>query len=182
MTRRMHPISPEGAALSFALILSARSVSAFFMPVPSSSPMMFSSRKKLTSSHHQRSVVNRGVMKMVSSVAEDDPWVLLEEFHSWAKSGKYDVTAFENVINSLRNECRFNVNTLEKEIASIQQALENTSGDWSSRQHAHDNMCDDDRTQDASGPIPTVKAVFAGFRVTEEDRNRLHSAHPEEYL
>eukprot|EP00580_Thalassiosira_gravida_P012281 CAMPEP_0201633320 /NCGR_PEP_ID=MMETSP0493-20130528/6666_1 /ASSEMBLY_ACC=CAM_ASM_000838 /TAXON_ID=420259 /ORGANISM="Thalassiosira gravida, Strain GMp14c1" /LENGTH=119 /DNA_ID=CAMNT_0048105009 /DNA_START=137 /DNA_END=496 /DNA_ORIENTATION=- len=119
---------------------------------------------------------------MVSSVAEDDPWVLLEDIHAWANSGKYDVTEFENVINSLRNECRFNVNTLEKEIASIQQALESTSGDWSSRQRAHDNMRDNDRTQDCAGPIPTVKAVFAGFRVTEEDRKRLHSAHPEEHL
>jgi len=126
------------------------------------------------------------------SLPQDDPWVLLEEFKAWAilNRGKYDLDEFQNSINDLRNECQFNIHTLEKEIATIHQTLQqkedsqsqSTSGDrcHTSQQHANDFYHDDGTIENAVDHIPALKAVFAGYQVTEYDRARLTSAHPQE--
>jgi hypothetical protein len=46
----------------------------------------------------------------------------------------------------------------------------------------HDEDFIDDIVNDANNSnMPTLKAIFAGYKVTSEDRLRLMSAHPEEY-
>ncbi|KAL9188042.1 hypothetical protein ACHAXT_006420 [Thalassiosira profunda] len=109
---------------------------------------------------------------MVSSTLEEDPWAMLEDFKVWAvlNRGKYDLLEFHSAINNLRQECQLNIQTLETEIASIQQTLDEEQSQF-------------DRSQNPSGTEIIVekrvhKAVFAGYQVTEEDRRRLRSAHP----
>eukprot|EP00584_Thalassiosira_punctigera_P016835 CAMPEP_0172563448 /NCGR_PEP_ID=MMETSP1067-20121228/100697_1 /TAXON_ID=265564 ORGANISM="Thalassiosira punctigera, Strain Tpunct2005C2" /NCGR_SAMPLE_ID=MMETSP1067 /ASSEMBLY_ACC=CAM_ASM_000444 /LENGTH=183 /DNA_ID=CAMNT_0013353899 /DNA_START=114 /DNA_END=665 /DNA_ORIENTATION=- len=183
MARRYYTVFQLAATLAF-LLLSPRNASAFLMPLASTATI-----SSKTSLHHQN--VNRG-NKIPSSITDDDPWVLLEEFKLWATNGKYyDLIQFENAINTLRHECRSNIYTLEKEIASIQQTLQQgvyqsqcTSIDWPSQQHVND-FDGNDRThcaEDTPLHSTTLKAVVAGLRVTEEDRKRLQSAHPEEFL
>mmetsp|Transcript_36803 Transcript_36803/g.67571 ORF Transcript_36803/g.67571 Transcript_36803/m.67571 type:complete len:184 (-) Transcript_36803:20-571(-) len=181
MTRRIYPVSPATAAMAF-LFLVAKETYAFL--TPAASTMTISSR---ASSHHPKNRNRRGKKRM-SSTTEDDPWVSLEEFKAWTISGKYDLIEFENAINTLRHECQFNIRTLEEDIESIQQTLHErehhqsqcTSSDWSSQQHVNDSH-DSDRTHgEDEDPMPTLKAVFAGYQATEEDRKRMSSAHPED--
>jgi hypothetical protein len=126
---------------------------------------------------------------MLFSMAEDalphdDPWVIMEEIKVWVvrNRGKYDLSEVKNAISDLRDECQFNIHTLEKEITIIQQTLQNaecyqskcTSSDSPHSSHQSDG-------EGADAPIPTLKAVFAGYKVTIDDRMRLTSAHPEDH-
>ena len=124
---------------------------------------------------------------MMSSTTEDDPWVSLEEFKAWTISGKCDLVEFKNAISTLRHECQSNIRTLEEDIESIQQTLHErehhqsqcTSSDRSSQQHANDFHDNNGTHEENEDPMP-MKAVFAGYQATEEDRTRLSSAHPED--
>lgn len=134
----------------------------------------------------------RGVknIQMVSrSISEDSPLYqdVLDELMTWAiqNRGKYDMLDFHNAINTLRSECQFNIHTLEKEVASIQQALHQQQKQM---EYNQSDQCilsndDDDWTDnfvDGKDAMPTLKAIFVGYRVTEYDRERLNSAHPED--
>ena len=55
------------------------------------------------------------MLESVGLIEKEELPVLLEEFKVWATRGKYDVLEFQNAINTLRNECHSNINTLEKE-------------------------------------------------------------------
>jgi hypothetical protein len=69
----------------------------------------------------------------------------------------------------------------------IQQTIEHSNNSYSSSSsfqsmYHHDEDFIDDNDNDANNSnMPTLKAVFAGYKVTSEDRLRLMSAHPEEY-
>ena len=122
------------------------------------------------------------VEMMQSSMAEDasprdDPWIILEEITTWVvrNKGKYDPMEVQNVINDLRDESRFNIHSLEKEITIIQQSLQNS--DFYPPQSTSGESFDDC----AAIPVPTLRAVFAGYKVTNYDRMRLASAHPEDH-
>ena len=130
------------------------------------------SPRKIISGVHRPSV-SRG-KKLLSTIAEDDPWVLLDEFKVWAilNRGTYDLIEFQNAINNLRRECQLNIHTLENEIASIQQTMIEQT--LQQREDVQDNTIEDIVV------MPALKAVFAGYQTTDEDRLRLQSAHPEE--
>ena len=118
-----------------------------------------------------------------SSVSEEDPWDLLDEFKVWAVKGKYDMIEFQNAINTLRQECQSNIQTLEKEITSIQETIEQQSQYTSQEHYDYDIYGNSDKASCDDGtivPVSSVKAVFAGYQTTDADRERLSSAHPEE--
>jgi hypothetical protein len=130
----------------------------------------------------------------MSHVDNDPPssWAtILEEIKVWmTQNSSYDnrgkICEMQNAINDLRNECYFNIHTLEKEILLIQQTIEHNNNSYSSsslyQSMYHDEDFIDDIDNDVNNSnLPTLKAVFAGYKVTSEDRLRLMSAHPEEY-
>jgi len=137
-----------------------------------------------------------GGQQMVASVTDeslphDDPWIVLEDIKAWASLNRdaYDLINVQNAINTLRDDCQLNINTLEKEIDSIQQMMQrehqqtqyaSSDGSCSSRQGVDDFDDQIHCADDALIPIPTLKAIFVGYRSTEDDRTRLTSAHPEE--
>lgn len=126
----------------------------------------------------------KNIPQMVSrSISDESPLYqdVLDELKTWAvqNRGKYDMLDFQNAINTLRSECQFNIHTLEKEVAFIQQALHQKQKQMEYNQS--DQCNDDDWTGfDGEDAIPTLKAIFVGCQVTEYDRERLNSAHPED--
>ena len=139
------------------------SVSSVYLPIRCRHPASMAS---------PASRASRG-KKLLSTIAEDDPWVLLEEFKVWTilNRGTYDLIEFQNAINNLRRECQLNIHTLENEIASIQQTMIEQT--LQQREDIQDNTIEDIVV------MPALKAVFAGYQTTDEDRLRLQSAHPE---
>ena len=94
---------------------------------------------------------------------------------------------FQNAINTLRSECQFNIHTLEKEVASIQQAMHEQQKQREYNQADRCTFSNDDNDDgwtnnnfDGEDAMPTLKAIFVGYQVTEYDRERLNSAHPED--
>ena len=138
-------------------------------------------------SHHP---YTKRVDEMVLSLMADDalpradPWVIMEEIKLWVvrNRGNCDLTDVQNAISDLRDECQFNIHTLETEITIIQQRLPNA--EYYQSQCASTFSSDSAQQDDGEGagaPIPTLKAVFAGYKVTTHDRMRLMSAHPEDH-
>lgn len=186
------PSCVKASATAALVFLMVGTTSAFLMPLANT--LAISSRP---SSIRPNIIKERGKKLMVSITEDslppqqDDPWVLLEDVKRWAilNRGEYDMNDFQNAINSLRGECQFNIHTIEKEIASIEQTLQQNecyqsqctySSDRphsSQQQHVNDFNAEDSLPV----PIPTLKAVFAGFKVTEYDRERLTSAHPDDH-
>lgn len=158
-----------------------------FLPLKSASafvvPHSYAAAASATCTHHgfhhndPKRAVKRKMVSVTEDSVQDDPWVLLEEFKVWAilNKGKYDMIELQKAISTLRSECQINIQTLEDEIASIQQSLQCSEPEV--RHHANEF-----RGDDGSYEVDDVvrKAVFAGYNVTDEDRNRLSSAHPED--
>ena len=118
------------------------------------------------------------------ALPRDDPWVIMEEIKLWVvrNRGNCDLTDVQNAISDLRDECQFNIHTLEKEITIIQQRLQNA--EYYQSQCASSFSSDSSQQDDGEGaaaPIRTLKAVFAGYKVTTHDRMMLMSAHPEDH-
>jgi hypothetical protein len=144
---------------------------------------------------HNRKPSVREIMFVADDHIDNDPpssWAILEEIQVWMTQNSSDdnrgeICEMQNAINDLRNECHFNIHTLEKEIMLIQQTIEHNNNSYSSSSsyqsmYHHDEDFIDDIVNDANNSnMPTLKAVFAGYKVTNEDRLRLMSAHPEEY-
>jgi hypothetical protein len=159
-----------------AVFLMARTASAFMGYGPPT--LSAKAPGKFSRNPHMK----RAVEVMQSSMAEDasprdDPWIILEEITTWVvrNKGKYDPMEVQSVINDLRDESRFNIHSLEKEITIIQQSLQNS--DFYPPQSTSGESFDDS----AAIPVPTLRAVFAGYKVTNYDRMRLASAHPEDH-
>ena len=133
----------------------------------------------------------KNIPQMVSrSISEDSPLYqdVLDELKTWAiqNRGKYDMLDFQNAINTLRSECQFNIHTLEKEVAFIQQTLHQQQQQQQQQQMEYNqsDQCNDDAwtSFDGGDAIPPLKAIFVGYQVTEYDRERLNSAHPEDHF
>ena len=182
-----------------AVFLMARTASAFLGQCPpalsANAPGTFTHHRKTQSgwsgyredareSKSDKKTPSRysAVEMMQSSMAEDasprdDPWIILEEITTWVvrNKGKYDLMEVQNAINDLRDESQFNIHTLEKEITIIQQSIQHS--EFYQSQSTSGESFDDC----AAAPMPTLRAVFAGYRVTNYDRTRLASAHPEDH-
>ena len=119
---------------------------------------------------------------------QDDPWILLEDLF---RKGSYDVHILQKAINEIRRETQINIETLEKEVAYIHETIQQQaecdqkSNDWDNQyQDINDYNDGNGRTsrQDVDLVLmPALKAVFAGYRATDAERNRLVSAHPGDY-
>lgn len=135
-----------------------------------------------------RKLVSGSFIKMVSmtedSLHQDDPWSLVEELLRRGKD-TYDMRNFHDAINNLRNECQFNIHTLEKEVENIQEILQTQQQTIEYNQHHcsdWDNSSEKYVTDDDVNLVlmPALKAIFAGYKVTCAERERLNSAHPED--
>ena len=118
-------------------------------------------------------------IKMVSmtedTLHQDDPWILLEDL---LRKGSYDVQIVQKAINEIRRETQLNIETLEKEVAYIHETIQQAeydqkSNDWGNQ---YQDFNDVDLVL-----MPALKAVFAGYRATDAERDRLASAHPGDY-
>ncbi|KAL3807129.1 hypothetical protein ACHAXA_004247 [Cyclostephanos tholiformis] len=161
---------------TMAVFLMARTASAFLGQGP---PALLAIVPGAFSRHPY---TTRAEVMMLSSRAEDasprdDPWIILDEIKTWVvcNKGKYDLSELQNAISDLRDESQFNIQTLEREIIIIQHALQN------SEYYPSQSTSGDIFSDCAATPMPTLKAVFAGYKVTKYDRMRLASAHPEDH-
>ena len=140
----------------------------------------------------EQRVKNAQHIKMVSmtedTLHQDDPWILLEDL---LRKGSYDVHIVQKAINEIRRETQLNIETLEKEVAYIHETIQQQaeydqkSNDWGNQYH--DINCNDGNGRTSSRQevdlvlMPALKAVFAGYRATDAERDRLASAHPDDY-
>ena len=167
------------------VLLVANTASSFLLPVKCRK------MNNPSTSHEQQhiGVPKRGgegsrlMVSRTQDLSTDDPWVLLDEFKRWAilNRGKYDLTDFQRAINNLRTECQINIETLEKEIASVQSTLESSEQYNQQQQWESANKSCYNSVEDYSIPTSSVKAIFAGYQFTDDDRERMMSAHPEDY-
>ena len=130
-------------------------------------------------------------IKMVSmtedTLHQDDPWILLEDL---LRKGTY--AHLQKAINEIRRETQTNIETLEKEVAYIHETIQQQaeydqeSNNWGNRYQDindyNDGNCRTSRQEDFDLVLmPALKAVFAGYRATDVERNRLASANPGDY-
>ena len=109
--------------------------------------------------------------------------------------------AFQRVIQSLYHESQVNIHNLEKEIDVLRQTLEaspNNSCHQSFQtmiqedNHSNNNIINNSSRSSSSSSSSRnmdvdeisnkiLKAVFVGYKWTEDDKKRLSSAHPQDY-
>ena len=179
-TAKPSPTPSSTACLVFTLFVGAAvNTSAFVTPTSSNNhPCSMVPQ-------HSQFTKHRVIINMVSSTIPEDeqPWIMLEDI---LKKGKYDMMELQTVIDGIRHECQTNIQTLEVDIATIQQTLDEQHervqreycGDESSRSHSSPQQ---NSNAESIELIPTLKAVFAGYQATEDDRTRMTSAHPEDF-
>ena len=98
----------------------------------------------------------------------------------------------KKAINEIRRETQLNIETLEKEVAYIHETIQqqaeydHKSNDWGNQSQDFNDYNDGSGRTSSRQDVdlvlmPALKAVFAGYRATDAERDRLASAHPGDY-